>query len=101
VNPSAGECGDKDQVSRTQPAKRQTNQPRRRRCNASVVLKEVQKVDVFVLGRKQTVPDEVRSLAQAKVARLARLTPLSSNGRSPDLRNRDTSGVARQCVRSR
>jgi len=28
-------------------------------------------VDVFVLGRKQTVPDEVRSLAQAKVARLA------------------------------
>ena len=33
-------------------------------------------MDVFVLGRKQTVPDEVRSIAEAKLARLARLAPV-------------------------
>ncbi len=33
-------------------------------------------MDVAVLGRKQTAPDEVRALAQAKVAKLGRLTPV-------------------------
>jgi ribosomal subunit interface protein len=33
-------------------------------------------VDVAILGRKETVPDEIRALAQAKVAKLGRLTPV-------------------------
>jgi putative sigma-54 modulation protein len=33
-------------------------------------------VDVSVLGRKDTVPDEVRALAYAKVAKLGRLNPV-------------------------
>lgn len=33
-------------------------------------------MDVAVLGRKETVPDEVRALAQAKVAKLGRLNPV-------------------------
>jgi putative sigma-54 modulation protein len=33
-------------------------------------------VEVAVLGRKATVPDDVRALAQAKVAKLGRLTPV-------------------------
>ncbi len=33
-------------------------------------------MDVAVNGRKQTAPDEVRALAQAKVAKLGRLTPV-------------------------
>jgi len=33
-------------------------------------------VDVDVLGRKDTVPDEVRSLAREKVAKLGRLHPV-------------------------
>jgi ribosomal subunit interface protein len=33
-------------------------------------------VDVSVLGRKDTVPDEVRAMAHAKVAKLGRLTPV-------------------------
>jgi ribosomal subunit interface protein len=53
-------------------------------------------VDVFVLGRKQTVPDEVRSLAQAKVARLARLAPLLERAEVRLTEGRDTSGVTRQ-----
>jgi ribosomal subunit interface protein len=33
-------------------------------------------VDVAVLGRKDTVPDDVRAIAQAKVAKLGRLNPV-------------------------
>jgi len=33
-------------------------------------------MEVAVLGRKETVPDEVRALAHAKVARLGRLNPV-------------------------
>ena len=33
-------------------------------------------MDVSVLGRKDMVPDEVRAMAHAKVARLGRLTPV-------------------------
>jgi ribosomal subunit interface protein len=33
-------------------------------------------VDIAVLGRKETVPDEVRAIAQAKVAKLGRLNPV-------------------------
>ena len=33
-------------------------------------------MDVAILGRKETVPDEIRALAQAKVAKLGRLTPV-------------------------
>ena len=53
-------------------------------------------MDVFVLGRKQAVPDEVRSLAQAKVAKLARLTPVLERAEVRITESRDTAGVARQ-----
>ena len=53
-------------------------------------------MDVFVLGRKQTVPDEVRSLAEAKVARLARITPVLERAEVRLTEDRDTSGVAKQ-----
>ena len=33
-------------------------------------------MDVSVLGRKDMVPDEVRAMAHAKVAKLGRLTPV-------------------------
>jgi ribosomal subunit interface protein len=33
-------------------------------------------VDVYVLGRKQTMPDEVRQAVHAKVAKLGRLNPV-------------------------
>jgi ribosomal subunit interface protein len=33
-------------------------------------------MEVAVLGRKETVPDEVRAMAHAKVARLGRLNPV-------------------------
>ena len=33
-------------------------------------------MDVAVLGRKDTVPDDVRAMAQAKVAKLGRLNPV-------------------------
>jgi ribosomal subunit interface protein len=53
-------------------------------------------VDVFVLGRKQTVPDEVRSLAQAKVARLARLTPVLERAEVRITEGRGPAGTTRQ-----
>ena len=53
-------------------------------------------MDVFVLGRKQTVSDEIRSLAQAKVARLARLTPVLERAEVRLTEGRDTSGGTRQ-----
>ena len=33
-------------------------------------------MDVYVLGRKETVPDEVRQVVHAKVAKLGRLNPV-------------------------
>jgi len=53
-------------------------------------------VDVLVLGRKQTVPDEVRSLAAAKLARLARITPVLERAEVRLTEGRDTAGVTRQ-----
>ncbi len=53
-------------------------------------------MDVFVLGRKQTVPDEVRSLAEAKVARLARITPVLERAEVRITEGRDNAGVTRQ-----
>ena len=53
-------------------------------------------MDVFVLGRKQSVPDDVRSLAQAKVARLARLAPVLERAEVRLTEGRDNAGVARQ-----
>jgi ribosomal subunit interface protein len=53
-------------------------------------------VDVFVLGRKQTVPDEIRSLAQAKVARVARLAPVLERAEVQLTESRDTAGVTSQ-----
>jgi ribosomal subunit interface protein len=53
-------------------------------------------VDVFVLGRKQTVPDEVRSIAEAKLARLARLAPVLERAEVQLTSDRDGSGVPRQ-----
>ena len=53
-------------------------------------------MDVFVLGRKQTVPDEVRSLAQAKVGRLGRLAPVLERAEVRLTEARDTSGSAKQ-----
>jgi ribosomal subunit interface protein len=53
-------------------------------------------VDVFVLGRKQTVPEEVRSLAEAKVARLARIAPVLERAEVRITEGRDTAGVTRQ-----
>ena len=53
-------------------------------------------MDVFVLGRKQSVPDEVRTLAQAKVAKLARMTPVLERAEVRITEGRDPDGVARQ-----
>jgi ribosomal subunit interface protein len=53
-------------------------------------------VDVFVLGRKQSVPDEVRTLAEAKVAKLARMTPVLERAEVRITEGRDPDGVARQ-----
>jgi ribosomal subunit interface protein len=53
-------------------------------------------VDVFVLGRKQTVPDDLKSLAEAKVARLARITPVLERAEVRLTEGRDTSGGIRQ-----
>ena len=56
-------------------------------------------VDVAVLGRKQTVPDEVRALAQAKVAKLGRLTPVLERAEVRLTEDRDAPGAAAQGVR--
>ncbi len=53
-------------------------------------------MDVFVLGRKQTVPEEVRSLAEAKVARLARLTPVLERAEVRITEGQGPSGTTRQ-----
>jgi ribosomal subunit interface protein len=53
-------------------------------------------VDVFVLGRKQSVPDEVRTLAQAKVAKLGRLTPVLDRAEVRLTEGRDPTGVTSQ-----
>ena len=53
-------------------------------------------MDVFVLGRKQAVPDDVRNLAEAKVARLARMTPVLERAEVRLTEGRDNSGATRQ-----
>jgi ribosomal subunit interface protein len=54
--------------------------------------KEVREVDVFVLGRKQVVPDEVRTLAEQKVGKLARLAPVLDHAEVRITEDKDTSG---------
>ena len=55
-------------------------------------------MDVAVLGRKETVPDEVRALAQAKVAKLGRLTPVLERAEVRLSEDRDAPGRgARVC----
>jgi putative sigma-54 modulation protein len=58
--------------------------------------KEVREVDVFVLGRKQTVPDEVRTLAEQKVAKLGRLAPVLDHAEVRITEDKEASGGARQ-----
>ena len=58
-------------------------------------------MDVSSSDRKQTVPDEVRALAQAKVAKLGRLTPVLERAEVRLSEGRDAPGVARaRCARS-
>ena len=58
-------------------------------------MKEVREVDVFVLGRRRTVPDEVRSLAETKVAKVGRLAPVLDHAEVRITEDRET-GVVRQ-----
>ena len=53
-------------------------------------------MDVAVLGRKDTVPDEVRVLAQAKVAKLGRLNPVLERAEVRLSEDRDASGSGRR-----
>jgi ribosomal subunit interface protein len=53
-------------------------------------------VDVAVLGRKDTVPEEVRALAQAKVAKLGRLTPVLERAEVRLSEDRDAPGSGRR-----
>jgi ribosomal subunit interface protein len=52
-------------------------------------------VDVAVLGRKQTVPDEVRALAEAKVAKLGRLNPVLERAEVRLTEDRDAPGAGK------
>ena len=53
-------------------------------------------MDVLILGRKQSVPDDVRSLAEAKVARLGRLSSVLDRAEVRITEDRDRAGAARQ-----
>ena len=53
-------------------------------------------MDVAVLGRKDTVPEEVRALAQAKVAKLGRLTPVLERAEVRLSEDRDAPGSGRR-----
>ena len=50
-------------------------------------------MDVAVLGRKQTVPEEVRALAHAKVAKLGRLNPVLERAEVRITEDRDAPGA--------
>jgi putative sigma-54 modulation protein len=52
-------------------------------------------VDVAILGRKETVPDELRALARAKVAKLGRLTPVLERAEVRLSEDRDAPGSGR------
>jgi ribosomal subunit interface protein len=52
-------------------------------------------VDVAVLGRKETAPDAVRALAQAKVAKLGRLAPVLERAEVRLCEDRDAPGSGR------
>ncbi len=53
-------------------------------------------MDVDVLGRKDLVPDEVRALAHAKVAKLGRLNPVLERAEVRLSEDRDAPGGARR-----
>jgi putative sigma-54 modulation protein len=53
-------------------------------------------VDVAVMGRKDTVPTEMRALAQAKVAKLGRLTPVLERAEVRLSEDRDAPGSGRR-----
>ncbi|HUY63871.1 MAG TPA: ribosome-associated translation inhibitor RaiA [Acidimicrobiales bacterium] len=53
-------------------------------------------MDVQVLGRKASVPDEVRVQARAKVAKLGRLAPVLERAEVRLTEDRDAPGSARQ-----
>jgi len=53
-------------------------------------------VDVAVLGRKETAPEAVRALAQAKVAKLGRLTPVLERAEVRLSEDRDAPGSGRK-----
>jgi ribosomal subunit interface protein len=53
-------------------------------------------VDVAVLGRKETAPEEIRALARAKVAKLGRLTPVLERAEVRLSVDRDAPGSGRK-----
>jgi ribosomal subunit interface protein len=53
-------------------------------------------VDVAVLGRKDTVPDEVRAIAHAKVAKLGRLDPVLERAEVRLTEDRDAPAAGRR-----
>jgi ribosomal subunit interface protein len=53
-------------------------------------------VDVAVLGRKETAPEEVRALARAKVAKLGRLTPVLERAEVRLSEDREVPGSGRK-----
>ena len=57
VNPSAGECGDKDQVSRTRPP---------------VQVREGNPLEIAIRGRNVEVSEPLRSTVEEKLSRLQR-----------------------------
>jgi ribosomal subunit interface protein len=53
-------------------------------------------VDVAVLGRKETVPEEVRAAAHAKVAKLGRLNPVLERAEVRLAEDRDAPAARRR-----
>jgi len=53
-------------------------------------------VDVAVLGRKDTVPDEVRALAHAKVAKIGKLNPVLERAEVRLTEDRDAPSAGRR-----
>jgi ribosomal subunit interface protein len=53
-------------------------------------------VDVAISGPKKTVPDEVRALARAKVAKLGRLTPVLERAEVRLSEDKDAPGSRRK-----
>ncbi len=53
-------------------------------------------MDVYVLGRKETVPDEVRQVVHAKVAKLGRLNPVLEHAEVRLTEDPDAPGAERR-----